>query len=160
MLKEIINQKIYNIFFPIMLYCIFLKISIYFYLKEILSKNLFLNQYFNKLLFSLISVYFLSGLILYNFIYIKNLIYIFCFLFYILILLSDNANINFTLINFENINVIKQFNNIRYYINCVLICFLCFFALVFIFRSSKNFSEEIDSNLNNLKNVDDKTKND
>lgn len=157
MLKEIINQKIYNIFFPIMLYCIFLKISIYFYLKEILSKNLFLNQYFNKLLFSLISVYFLSGLILYNFIYIKNLIYIFCFLFYILIFLSDNANINITLIKFENIQIIKKFNNIRYYINCVLIFYLCFFSLIFIIKISKNFSDEID---NNLKNVDDKTKND
>ena len=69
MLKEIVNQKIYNIFFPIMLYCIFLKISIYLYLNDILSENLFLNQYFNKLLLSLISVYFLSGLILYIFIY-------------------------------------------------------------------------------------------
>ena len=156
MLKEIVNQKIYNIFFPIMLYCIFLKISIYLYLNGILSENLFLNQYFNKLLLSLISVYFLSGLILYIFIYIKNLIYIFCFLFYILIFLSDNANINITLIKFENIQIIKKFNNIRYYINCVLIFYLCFFSLIFIIKISKKFSDEID---NNLKNVDDKTKN-
>jgi hypothetical protein len=156
MLKEIVNQKIYNIFFPIMLYCIFLKISIYLYLNDILSENLFLNQYFNKLLLSLISVYFLSGLISYIFIYIKNLIYIFCFLFYILIFLSDNANINITLIKFENIQIIKKFNNIRYYINCVLIFYLCFFSLIFIIKISKKFSDEID---NNLKNVDDNTKN-
>ena len=139
-----------------MLYCIFLKISIYLYLNDILSEILFLNQYFNKLLLSLISVYFLSGLILYIFIYIKNLIYIFCFLFYILIFLSDNANINITLIKFENIHIIKKFNNIRYYINCVLIFYLCFFSLIFIIKISKKFSDEID---NNLKNVDDKTKN-
>ena len=82
MLKEIINQKIYNIFFPIMLYCIFLKISIYLYLNDILSENLFLNQYFNKLLLSLISVYFFIGFnFIYFYLYKKFNLY---FLFFIL----------------------------------------------------------------------------
>ena len=151
MFKEILNQKIYKIFLPILLYCLFIKFFIYFYLKD-LSENLFLNQYFNKLFFSLIFVYFFSGLILYKFNFIKNLIYIFCFLYYNLIFLSENANIKITLKKFEENNKIKNFNYFRYYINCILIFLISFFAIVFVVNRTKNFSEEIDNNLNEIEN--------